>query len=62
MVFEVHICRFRCSVEHLAAKRGSDEFVERGIPIKDLSSNCSWCQVTNLFVCLLVGADFSSVT
>ena len=50
--FEVDICRFRCSVEHMAAKRGSDAFIERGIPIKDLSSNCSWCQVTNRFLCL----------
>lgn len=43
---------FRCSVKHLAAKRGSDASVKRGIPIKDLSSNCSRCQVTNRFVCL----------
>lgn len=51
-ISEVHIYFFRCSVKHLAAKRGSDTSVKRGIPIKDLSSNCSRCQVTNRFVCL----------
>lgn len=59
MISEVAICRFRCGVKHLAAKRGRDASVERGIAIKDLSSNCSWFQVTNLFVGLFACAYFS---
>jgi len=59
MISEVAICRFRCGVKHLAAKRRSDASVEGGIAIKDLSSNCSWCQVTNLFVGLFACAYFS---
>ena len=59
MIAEVAICRFRCGVKHLAAKRGRDASVERGIAFKDLSSNCGWCQVTNLFVGLSTCAYFS---
>lgn len=47
----ITICCCRCSVEHLAAKRGRDASVERGITIKDLSPRGSWCQVGNHVVC-----------
>ena len=54
IISEEDICPFRYNVEHLASKRGSDASVERGIAIEDLSSNCSWYQVTNRFISLFV--------